>query len=220
MKAKTQVGPSLVAILVFAGLFTGCSDIEREICVPLEPDFEGDGPGYELIDIIRREVWATRDWSPDEFATVSLPFRWQKNDPRIPLHDGAIFLRSPGCAKDGQYSYMRAFDRRFLQVVELNSMPRPIDDQGLIRRMELEKYHVLHFAAGSKLNILQSPTSQRFIGVSRSLERNSDTPSLPEGWLLTERLLFAELEVGLVGNVSVLRLENKDSYQGPFLDEQ
>jgi hypothetical protein len=111
---------------------------------------------------------------------------------------------------------MRAFGRDFLQVVELIAINRPADDQGLIRRTELEKYHVLHYSAGRTVSILRSPTGERFIGVSESLERSSDTPTLPEGWTLTERLLTAELQVELLGRVSVLRMDNEDSYQGPL----
>jgi hypothetical protein len=220
MNAVTRIGSSIAASVLFAGFLTGCEDVKREVCVPLAPDFEGSGPGYELIDIVRHEVWATRDWLPKEFAEFSPSLRWQKNDPRIPLHDGGRFLRSPGCVKDGQYSYMRAFDRRFLKVVELNAMPRPVDNRGLIRKTELEKYHMLYFAAGSTVSMLQSPTGQRFIGVSKSLDRSLVTPSIPDSWTLTEELLSEGLEVNLVGKVSVLRLENEDSYQGPMADSR
>ena len=215
----TRVSVMVLGTLVFATLLGGCSRIDRETCVPTAPDFEGDGPGYELIDIVRREVWATRDWLPEDFAAISLPFRWQKNDPRIPVHDGGRFLRSPGCAEDGLFSYMDAFGRHFLQVVKLNSVGRAVDDRGLIRRTELEKYHVLHFAAGSTVSILRSPTGEEFIGVSRSLERRVVAPSLPDGWTLSERLLPAAVEYSLVGDVSVLRLENEDSYQGPLPED-
>jgi hypothetical protein len=218
MNAVIRISSSITASFILAGLLTGCGDVKREVCVPLAPDFEGSGPGYELIDIVRREVWATRDWLPEEFTEFSPSLRWQKNDPRIPLHDGGRFLRSPGCVKDGQYSYMRAFDRHFLKVVELNSMPRPVDDRGLIRRTELEKYHVLYFAAGRTVSMLQSPTGQRFISVSKSLDRSLVAPSIPDSWTLTEELLTEELEVNLTGKVSVLRLQNEDSYQGPLPD--
>ena len=212
----TRVSVMVLGTLVFATLLGGCSRIDRETCVPTAPDFEGDGPGYELIDIVRREVWATRDWLPDEFAAFSLPFRWRKNGPRVPVHDGGRFLRSPGCAEDGQFTYMAAFDRHFLQVVKLNSIGRQVDARGLIRRTELEKYHVLYFVAGSTVRILRGPTGEEFVGASRSLERNLNTPSLPDGWTLTERLFPVDVEYSLVGNVSVLRLENEDSYQGPL----
>jgi hypothetical protein len=219
MISATKTGRFLAAIVILAGILAGCRHGDRELCVPRPPHFEGEGAGYELINLAGGEVWATGDWTPEEYVGFSLPFSWTfwlKNDPRIPLADRGRFLRSPGCTEDGQYSYMRAFSRDFLQVVELIVINRPADDQGLIRRTELEKYHVLHYSAGRTVSILRSPTGERFIGVSESLERSSDTPTLPEGWTLTERLLTAELQVELLGRVSVLRMDNEDSYQGPL----
>jgi hypothetical protein len=111
---------------------------------------------------------------------------------------------------------MRAFGREFVQVVRLISVNNRIDDLGLIRKAELEKYHILHCSAGRTVSILHSPTGERFIGVSRSLERSLDSPPLPEGWSLTEHLLGKEIPVELLGKVSVLRMKNGDSYQGPI----
>ena len=219
MISATKTGRFLAAIVILAGILAGCRHGDRELCVPRPPHFEGEGAGYELIHLAGGEVWATGDWTPEEYAGFSLPFSWTfwlKNDPRIPLADRGTFLRSPGCTEDGQYSYMRAFGRDFLQVVELIAINRPADDQGLIRRTELEKYHVLHYSAGRTVSILQSPAGEQFIGVSRSLERSLETPTLPDGWTLTERRLTAELRVDLLGRVSVLRLDNEDSYQGPL----
>jgi hypothetical protein len=113
---------------------------------------------------------------------------------------------------------MRAFDKEFLKVVQLITMNMPVDSQGLIRRTELEKYHLLTYSAGSTVYILLNPTGERFIGVSRSVDRSSDTFTLPEGWTLKTHVLSTELPVELSGNVSVLRTNNEDSYQGPLPD--
>jgi hypothetical protein len=111
---------------------------------------------------------------------------------------------------------MHAFDREFLQVVRLGKIHRPRDGFGLVRRIELEKHHVLTFSAGRTVSILENPAGEQFILVSRSLDRLTDTPTLPDDWTLEERLLTENLQVDLVGNVSVLRLDNEDSYQGPL----
>ena len=95
---------------------------------------------------------------------------------------------------------------------------QPVDNQGLIRRTELEKYHLLTYSAGSTVYILHNPTGERFIGVSRSVDRSSDTFTLPDGWTLTSHVLSTELPVDLSGNVSVLRTDNEDSFQGPLPD--
>jgi hypothetical protein len=175
--------------------------------------------GYELIDLRGGRVWLTTEWTRDEYADFSLPLSWtfwRKNDPRVGLPDQSRFLRSPGCESDGQFNYMYAFDREFLQVVRLGKIHRPRDGSGLIRRIELEKHHVLTFSAGRIVSILENPAGEQFILVSRSVDRHTDTPTLPDSWTLTERLLTESLQVNLIGNVSVLRLDNEDSYQGPL----
>jgi hypothetical protein len=211
----------IVIIALFLYPFMGCSHGDRELCHPRPPSFDGEGAGYELINIVGREVWATRNWSPKDYADFSFPFSWfywRKNDPRIALADRGKFLKSPACA-EGRYSYMRAFDREFVQVVRLISINNRIDDLGLIRKTELEKHHILHYDAGRTVSVLQSPNGESYIGVSRSLERSLEPPSLPDGWTLTERLLSKDIQVELFGKVSVLRMNNEDSYQGPISEK-
>lgn len=201
-------------------VLTGCTGhTDREHCVARDPRLERRDAGYELIDLAGRRVWLTTDWTTEEYASFSFPLSWalwRKNDPRVGLPDQSRFLRSPGCENDGEFSYMRAFDREFLQVVRLDKIRRPRDGFGLIKRVELEKYHVLTYAAGRTVNILENPAGEQFISVSRSLDRRTDTPTLPDGWTLTERLLTESLQIDLLGDVSVLRLDNEDSYQGPL----
>ncbi|MHC4310605.1 MAG: hypothetical protein ACYSSN_11720 [Planctomycetota bacterium] len=210
----------LAAILIMAAFLAGCEPVgEREPCVSFEPDFSGGEAGYELIDLLNKEVWVTSDFTAEEYAEFSPPLLWIKNDPRITMGDRqSEFLRSPGCSEPGQFTFMRAFDKNFLKVVQLVSMNTPVDSQGLIRRTELEKYHLLTYSAGSTVYILHNLTGERFIGVSRSVDRSSDTFTLPEGWTLTSHVLSTELTVELSGNVSVLRTDNEDSYQGPLPD--
>lgn len=209
----------LVAIVILAGFLIGYRHGARTLCISREPSFDGEGAGYELVNLANGDVWATRNWTPEEYAAFSLPVSWtlwRKNDPRIGSADRAQFLQSPGC-EEGQYNYMQAFGREFVQVVQLQEFSD--EDQDLIRKVELEKYHILHYSAGRTVSILRSPTGQQFIGVSRTLERSANEPILPEGWTLTEHLLTSELRVDLLENVSILRLDNEDSYQGPLSDE-
>ncbi len=208
----------LAAILIMAAILAGCIPVEElETCVSREPDFSGGETGYELIDLLNKDVWLTPDFTAEEYAAFSPPLLWIKNDPRITMgNHQSEFLRSPGCSEQGRFTYIQAFDREFLKVVQLVSMDTPEDSQGLIRRTVLEKYHLLTYAAGSTVHILQSPEGDRYIGVSRSADRTSDTFTLPEGWALTTNVLQTEYQVELSGTVIVLRTDNEDSYQGPL----
>ncbi|MEM6785381.1 MAG: hypothetical protein AAF624_16795 [Bacteroidota bacterium] len=214
LAALAVLSISLMAVL------THRSYGEQELCVADAPVFSGGSIGYELLDLAGRDVWATRDWTPTDFATFSLPptwLLWRKNDPRVGLADQNEFLQSPGCER-GTYTYMQAFDRRFVQVVELIDLREPGDSSGLVRRVALEKYHVLHFDEGRTVRVLTSPAGERFIEVSRTLLRRAYTPTLPTGWTLTEHRLSEPLRVELLGRVSVLRMDNEDAFQGPLTD--
>ena len=215
---KTSRFPA--ALLIMISILAGCIEVEElETCVSREPALHGEGAGYELIDLLNKEVWGTADFTPEEYAAFLPPLLWIKNDPRILMADRGEFLRSPGCSEAGQYTYLQAFDREFLNVVKLVSMDQPADDQGLIRRTQLEKYHLLTYLAGRTVYILQSPTGERFIWVSRSVNPPSDTFTLPDEWTLTSNVLSTELSVDLSGDVSVLRTDNEDSFQGPLPDD-
>ena len=219
MISAMKTVPFLTTIVILTSFLAGYHHGDQELCVSRPPSFDGEGAGYELLNLADGDVWATRSWTPEEYAAFSLPVSWifwRKNDPRIALADRGQFLQSPGC-EDGHYSFMQAFDREFLQVVQLKEFPT--DNQDLIRQVELEKYHVLHYSSGRMVSILQSPTGEQFIGVSRSLNRSTDVPTLPDGWTLKKHHLTTELQVDLLGNVSVLRLDNEDSYQGPLSED-
>lgn len=210
----------LSGILILIILLSGCRPVEaREDCISQEFSFEGVGAFYELIDLTGKEVWGTPDVSLEEYAAFSPPFLWQKNQPRTNMSEmlnAGNFLKSPGCPALGQYTYMQAFDKEFLNVVKLISMEKPLGDDGLIREAVLEKYHLLTFASGTTVYILEDSDSKQFIGVSRDVNRTSDTFTLPDGWSLTEHLLTEDLQIELSGTVSVLRTDNEDSYQGPL----
>jgi hypothetical protein len=179
----------------------------------------GERAGYELINLLTKEVWGTSDFTEEEYEAFSPPLFWIKNDPRIMMADKAEFLKSPGCDDEGEFTYLHKFDKRFMKVVQLITMNKPADNEGLISMTELEKYHLLTYSSGSNISILENPSGERFIEVSRSVNRSSDTFTLPEGWSLTSQLLQTDIQVELSGIVSVLRTDNEDSFQGPLPDE-
>jgi hypothetical protein len=192
---------------------------EREICVPERPMARGEvRAGYELVDVGRHEVWATRDFTEEEFRSLSLPLLWPlwfKNGPRIPDADHSRFLRSPGCPP-GAFTYLRAFGKRFVKVVDLHRLRTEPEGSKNVRRVELEKHHVLTYEAGRAVHILQDAAGERFIRVSRAYPQTETPPTLPERWTVASRVLSEELRVELTGLVTVLRLDNEDSYQGPI----
>jgi len=225
MKTWIKISFSLAGLGLLAFALSGRGEAREELCVERPPQFEqtdGERVGYELINFAGRQVWLTPDWSEEEFADFSFPASWafwRKNDPRVGEADWNAFLRSPGCAEDGQYSYMSAFGRDFVQVVQFKSFKQPQFTGRLIQQVELEKHHVLRFDTGQSVRVLTNPAGERFILVARTLDHTVETPTLPDGWTVTQHLLDDDLHVDLVGRVRVLRMDNKDSYQGPLPED-
>ena len=211
----------LVAFVVLLGLLVAVYFVtqpadERDVCVMREPDLKSENGFFELIDLRRREVWGTPHFETAEYEAFNAPLLWLKNDPRGGFMDESGFGRSPGCEHNGEFTYRRMYDREFLLVVEIDSINNPLDDDGYLMESTLEKYHQLTYNAGSTLYILNSPEGDRYIGVSQAFERTDDTPTLPEGWVLTKHLLAKEFYYELYGDMSILRTDNFDSYQGPL----
>lgn len=204
-----------VAAAIF-GASWAANPMTQSWCLAQAPNLAGEGPGYELINLLGGEAWVTRDWTPTEYAAFTPPLSWRlwfKNDPRVAVADEARFSRSPGCPEDGQFSYMNAFGRTFVLVASPGVANVA---SGEVRRIEVEKHHFLRYAAGRTVEILENPAGERFIAVSAPLRSSAMAPLIPDGWSLEEQPLSADLEVALTGDVEVLRLDNGVSYQGPL----
>ena len=162
-------------------------------------------------------MWATKEFSPQDFHDLGLPLHWAhwfKNDPRVVLASSAQFVKSPGCA-DGEYTYMTAFGRNFVQVVHLDRISVLGKGDAKLRAITLEKHHGVTFAADQTVRVLQSPEGERYIAVAQTLDRSDAPVALPAGWSIDTHHLAQDLQVDLVGEVRVLRTTNEDSYQGP-----
>ena len=211
---------SAVILSVIIGAFFAFSKKgERQYCVagPLPQD--SSEVGIEIVNPLGKEVWATRDWAPSSFQEFSFPIHWlfwQKNDPRRLIADSGQILRSPGCEQDGKYNRMRAFGRDFMQPVRLMRLRSYADEERLIRRVTLEKYHALTYKAGRQINILNAPDGSRYILVAQTAFHRTAEPTLPSGWQLTNHILEEELQITLSGIIDVLRTDNQDSFQGPI----
>ena len=225
MRVVCKTSPATAAFALGLAFFSlnaspGSAD-ERMPCVTEHPRFAfadaSSTVGFELINVLKREVWATREWTKAEFESFDLPLSyafWRKNSPRISFASRAEFLKSPGC-EIGEFTYLKAFDRQFLQVV---SLKRPVsfsDDTASLKGVILEKYHRLVFDAGTMLSFISAPTGQTYIAVTRSAANHPDEIALPAGWQFHEQRLATDLTIDLTVDVTVLRTSNDMSFQGP-----
>ena len=189
----------------------------REVCAPRAPDTAGQNVGFELIDILRREAWVTTDWTVQEYAEFSPGItapHWLKNDPRKGFPARASFLRSPGCAADGEYTFQTMYGRTFVHVADLTSFGGGDLTDGALAEASVRKHHRLEFDASQTVSFLVSPAGERFVGVNRPIGVTEAAEALPEGWTLEEVNLSNPWRADLIGDTQVLRLSDGASYQG------
>ncbi|MEL6238925.1 MAG: hypothetical protein AAFQ90_10075 [Pseudomonadota bacterium] len=203
-------------VTVFALTCAACSKIEVETCAarPMQPGKTNQG--FELIDLGKGQVWATKDWDTEAFNAFTLPLdwsMWRKNDPRTRASTQGQFLRSPGC-EPGGFTYMTAFGREFLHVVDLKTYGETLEGtQDLIRSVSLTKHHEVIWEAGAPIQVLTDPEGLPHFLVARTTPIPADGPTVPEGWRLKTGVLAEPFTLSLDGAVTVLRMDNEDAFQ-------
>jgi len=211
----------LSAALLAAGLAPVAYDpYEKAKCIPIDGSpFSTGQTGYEFVDLGRRIVWGTSDWSLTKFAAFELPWHkpfYVKNDPRRGYADSAKITRSPGCNANGEYNTLQAFGREFRQVVRLISHKRVGTAEAQLLYTTLEKYHRLLYRSGRSVSVLHAPDGDQYIAVSRTVLRLTDANPLPDGWRIETYELTEDFDLDLSGTVVNIRTPNKDSFQGPL----
>lgn len=210
---------SLVALHLAAILGLVAVGVDgREVCVPRAPETAGKAVGFEVIDLMRREAWVTTDWTVDAYAEFSPgvgALNWLKNDPREGFAARMAFLRSPGCAADGEFTYRGMFGRTFVHVADLTSLGGDDLTNGALTEARVSKHHRLEFDGGQTVSTLVTPNGDRFVRVNRPIDAGQGEQDLPKGWVLQEVTLTAPWTADLIGDVAVLQLDNGVSYQGP-----
>ena len=191
----------------------------REVCVKRIPETAGRDVGYELIDLLRREAWVTTDWTVDAYAQFSpglTALNWLKNDPRRGYAAQAKVLRSPGCAADGEFTFQTMFGRTFFHIADITGTGGRDLTNGALTEASVIKHHLLKFEADQTVSFLVSPAGESFVRVNRPIDTSPRDNGLPEGWILQDLRLVAAWQADLNGEVSVLRLQDGTSFQGPI----
>jgi hypothetical protein len=193
----------------------------REVCVPRAPETAGQDVGYELIDLMRREAWVTTDWTLEAYADFSpglTALNWLKNDPRLGYAARATVLRSPGCDADGEFTYQTMFGRTFFHIADITGATGGDLTNGALTEGAVIKHHRLEFEADQTVSFLVSPAGESFVRVNRPIDTSAGDNALPEGWVLQELRLASAWQADLIGEVRVLRLDDRTSYQGPIIE--
>jgi hypothetical protein len=174
--------------------------------------------GHELIDATAGFpliVWGTTELTIEEYDALELEPGWLRNQPREGVGQTGQFLRSPGRAADGDFTFQDMFGVSWLHQASIVSVDGALDPGGLLLASTVEKHHELVWPAGNNITVLTSPEDVHYILVSRDAQRTSDTPTLPVGWTLEVELLGADLPIQLPLHTTVIRSDNQDSFQGP-----
>lgn len=219
MKTAITILTVLFAIVITPSVIAAMNARVRDVCIDRRPQVASQRIGYELIDLMRREAWVTTDWTLEEYSEFSPPvtaLNWIKNEPRVGYASRTSVLRSPGCKRDGQFTFWQGFDREFFHIADVIGAGQRHGTGGAIIEAAVLKHHRLQFDAGQTVSILVSPQGDRFIRVNRPAGEPVAASSLPDGWQLEVRTLDRLKQVDLFGEVRVLRLRDGASYQGPL----
>jgi hypothetical protein len=176
-------------------------------------------PGHELLDATGFPdlvVWGTQDLTIEEYDALELPPRWLRNQPREGVGAAGRFLRSPGRDADGDFTRQEMFGVSWLHQATVVRLEGFLDAERLLLATIVEKHHELTWRAGSSITILTSPEGVRYALVSRDARRTSDTPTIPDDWMLEVILLEEDLRVLLPLHTTNIRTDNQDSFQGPL----
>ena len=92
----------------------------------------------------------------------------------------------------------------------------PDGTEGLINAVSLTKHHKVSWEAGAPFQTLTSPDGLRYVLIARAVPVPLIDPTLPPGWALSKATLADPFSVSLDGQVTVLRMDNEDSFQGPL----
>lgn len=177
---------------------------------------------HELLDLQNQQTWGTQDISEEDWEALDLPITWSlwiKNTPRELMSRG-FFTRSPGCPEDGQFLWKNMYGVDWLNVADFKEMNTPVDEDGLMTRTIMNKFHELTYDPGAPVWYITSPEGKRYLIVTRDYDRTTDTPTLPAGWSISEEMTLTKpLILPLMGDKTEnYRVSNGDSFQGPLPD--
>jgi hypothetical protein len=213
---KNILYKSSLLLLVLSCLF-GCHDGNDS-----KEEEEERQLGFEIVEIqspnsIR--AWVSPELTPEEFEALEVPAGWIKNQPRESFECGADairFLKSPDSTEDGDILQQEFFGFNWFHAATIIEMNVPLDDEGLLLRTTVRKFHELTYNAGSCLVLLVSPDEDVYFRIGRDANRVSDEPTLPNLWRLEEYITPEKLVIELFEENLVIRTDNKDSFQGPL----
>lgn len=195
----------------------GAAPGREEVSRGLELLQFADADGAPLTETV---VWIARSIpeaaTEAEFDALDVPFGWFKNDPRVSEPDASTFLRSPDASSEGEFVDEEHFGFLWRFNAKLLEADVPLDEEGLLRRSLVSKYHSVRFLAGRRLTFLISPDDEVYIRQTRSIERPSEPPTYPASWRLAEHTLEDDLSFVFPNPTVVIRADNGDSFQGPL----
>ena len=180
-----------------------------------------DKIGFEIIEVqspssIR--AWISPEITYDAFMALELPNGWIKNQPRESPECGADdvqFIKSPDSEEDGDILTAEHFGFNWFHAATITNPNVTVDAEGLLTGIQVKKFHRITYNAGSCLVLLNSPEGEVYFRVGRSAIRESDTPTLPDGWTISEIAAPELLVIDLFDETLVIRTDNDDSFQGP-----
>jgi hypothetical protein len=172
----------------------------------------------EVLDRTTGNVWQSLEpISREDYEALPLEPSWL----RIGVGSGAMdehwFARSPGAHEDGPMEQREIGGHRFGLCARPASAPTQPEGPEGPRHILVQKHHVICFAAGREIPILQRPDGQRFVHVIEGGQRKPAL-ALPDGWRVETVKLAEDWVLQLPTPTTVFFFPNGDSYQGPLAE--
>ncbi|MEO0323586.1 MAG: alpha/beta fold hydrolase [Myxococcota bacterium] len=168
----------------------------------------------EIIDNATGMGWMALDMTRETYDALELSPGWTRNVVDIEADVGE-FLRSPD-DPEGVFTDASLFDHEWRHVVSVRTRGMAVDPEGLLSRVVVEKAHRLTYDPGRTVTVLTSPEGASYVLQTRDPERSSEVATIPEGWTLEEAPTGDGLTVLLPAEVTLLRGDNGDAFQGPL----
>ena len=174
---------------------------------------------FEILQLVAPDniiVWVNTEMDQATFDALLLPDGWFKNEVRESEPDRARFTRSPNATMDGPLIQQEWFGHTWQQNAVIIETNIAVDGQSLLRGNRVAKYHEVEFMANRTLNLLIAPNGDQYLRITRDAERSAESPRVPSTWRVGQYQTIEAMTLTLPNPTLNIRLDNKDSYQGPI----
>ncbi len=172
----------------------------------------------EVFDPDANDVWQSLEpITREDFEALPLAAGWRHLGIGSAAMDECWFARSPGRDEDGPMDLLEIGGRQFGLCARPAGRPgRPAGPEGPVSLL-VDKHHLLRYARGREIPVLEDPAGDRFVHVIEGGEGKAPLV-VPDGWKLELVFLVEDWVLALPNPTTAFFFSNGDGYQGPLAE--